>query len=133
MLDPTGGFGHDAGMRRRTLFILLLMAVVGSAYAAERLDLVPGHGLPGSGVQPEVGYRIAVGGALLLHVFPVDENHARIVDYRGVSREITLPPAPPYRPRLNPLAVRPVPPPPRFSYPSFATLYDGLSLLLTDA
>ena len=110
---------------RRTIFLLLVILVFpGFVWGQDRLDLQPAEG---------EGYRLTIGGQTLFDVFPLDENRARLIDAEGQERVLALPPAAPLRGDIAPFAPPVYGECPCFAVESFATLLDGLSLLLTDA
>ncbi|HPQ69995.1 MAG TPA: hypothetical protein PKW95_12775 [bacterium] len=110
---------------RRAIFLLLIVLVFpGFVWGQDRLDLRPADG---------EGYRLTIGGQTLFDVFPLDENRARLIDADGQERVLDLPPAAPLTVDIPPFAPPVYGECPRFAVESFATLLDGLSLLLTDA
>jgi len=111
-------------MRRLLFLLLIVLAFPVLVWGQDRLDLHPADG---------EGYRVTSGGRTLFDVFALDENRARLVDAEGRERVLELPPAAPVTIDI-PLFAPPVYGEcPRFAVESFATLLDGLSLLLTDA
>ncbi len=100
------------------------------AGAGQRLDLLPGLA---DGAPSAAGFRLAIGGRVIARVEPIGNDQARVTDFRGQARTIALPAATPYSPPAFAVVWPTVAPAPDYSWPMFATLIDGLSLLLTDA
>lgn len=132
-LDPVGDIGHDAPMRHFFLWFCVLVMLAGAAWAQHRLDLVPGQESSADPPAAQDGYRLSVGGRVVMRIYPLSDDQAQVRDFYGAAREITLPQVKPYQPPVDAFAWPAMPPKPRFSLSSFATLYDGLSILLTDS
>jgi hypothetical protein len=117
-------------MRRTLAPVVLLLAMATLVGAQERLDLLPGHGLPTLPAPDRSGFRLAVGGQTVLHVAPEGENRARLIETNGAARIVDLPPA--LALAIARPAASPAGPPPRLVSADFSTLYDGVTLLLAD-
>jgi len=112
-------------MRRILIIALLLAAAVYAGDTPARLDMKPP-------VTLRAGYQISLNGSPFLRVIPSGDDRASIYSH-DQYREIDLPVVTPYSPEAPDFAWPQTPETPRFAVQSWATVVDGLALLLPPA